>query len=116
MYCFREISTLVNTSSESGKKINLKLIRDHQKQILMPDSVLESVNKRVKFQPSHGPKQDTFQPLVPQRMFILHDTIEIEDKNVCADYSRIDKPSYRADVEESREHKGILKEKLFRNC
>ncbi|KAF2884517.1 hypothetical protein ILUMI_21662 [Ignelater luminosus] len=108
-----EIRTLVNTSSERGKKLNLKLIRDHQKQVLTPDSILESVNKRVKFQPSHGPNKDTLQPLVPQRMFILHDTIEIEDKNVRTDYSRIDKPSYPADIEESKEHKGFVKVNLI---
>ncbi|KAF2879126.1 hypothetical protein ILUMI_27033, partial [Ignelater luminosus] len=109
MFFYREISKLAKTTSERGKRLNLELIREHQKQTLMPDSVLETVNKKVKILPSHGSNQGLMHPLASQRIFVLDDAIEIEDKNNVVGYSRIDKPLYRAHFEESREHRGYVK-------
>lgn len=75
----------------------------------MPDSVFKRVNGKIKYQPSHGPRKGLLESLVSQRMYILHDTIEVEDKTTSVDYSRIDKPCYRAEMEQSVTHKGIFR-------
>ncbi|XP_022916077.1 uncharacterized protein [Onthophagus taurus] len=93
--------------------LNDKLIREHSKQCVMPDTLYDKVNQRVHFKRKHGPKKDVAEPLVPMRMFIIHDKIEILKESEDLDhYSGIDKPTHRVNVENST-HAGFVKLKLL---
>lgn len=70
----------------------------------MPDSIFEVVNKRVKFEYSNGPKKGALEPLASQRLYIIHDNVEVIDE--MDGYTSIDKPHYRANVKESKDSAG----------
>lgn len=63
---------------------------------------MDVVNKHVRFRPIHGPRKQVSQPLGHQRLYLVHDNIEVLEPEDTADYSGIDKPNYRVRVEESK--------------
>uniref|UniRef100_A0A1Y1M6Y2 Mab-21-like HhH/H2TH-like domain-containing protein n=2 Tax=Photinus pyralis TaxID=7054 RepID=A0A1Y1M6Y2_PHOPY len=71
-------------------------MQDHEKELLLPDVILNHVGRKIKLETTDG----ELQPLVSQRMYILHNNIEVVNKT-DPNYSRIDN-SYRAEMEESR--------------
>lgn len=70
----------------------------------MPDIHFQNVNRHVRFQPKHGPKKNESEPLIPERMYIIHDNIEVID--TCdPQYNNIDKPSIKIEIEKAK-HSG----------
>lgn len=97
----REISKIGNGTTKHEKELNLKLINQESKQCIMPDAVFDAVDKHIKFRPLHGPKKNVSQNLVPQRLYVVHDNIEVLEPEDTGDYSGIDKPNYRVRMDES---------------
>ncbi|GJQ71592.1 hypothetical protein Trydic_g11295 [Trypoxylus dichotomus] len=92
-----------------GQEMSIKLISDHNKICIMPDTVIEMVNRKVSFQHRHGKMKNVKQCLAMQRMYVIYDTMEILRENEDLDhYSGIDKPTERAHVENSKHH-GFVK-------
>lgn len=81
--------------------MNLKLINQESKQCIIPDVMFDIVNKHVRYRPMHGPKKQQSEPLAPQRMFVIHDNVEVLEPEDTAHYSGIDKPNYRVRTEVS---------------
>lgn len=69
----------------------------------MPDTVFESANRNVKYRTKNI---GTTESLVAERLYVVHDNIEVLDMSDAEHYSSVDKPSYCGHYEESREHKG----------
>lgn len=69
----------------------------------MPDVVFESANRNVKYRTKNNEKIES---LVAERLYVIHDNIEVLDSSDPGHYSSVDKPSYCGHHEESREHKG----------
>lgn len=101
MIDFREISKISNVTSKQEKELNHKLISEESKHCMMPDVVFDIVNKHVRYRPMHGPKKLQSEPLAPQRMFVVHDNVEVLEPEDTAHYSGIDKPNYRVQTEVS---------------
>ncbi|KAF5273838.1 hypothetical protein FQA39_LY00953 [Lamprigera yunnana] len=108
-----EIGICTNTIPE----INQKLIEEHRKELILPDSIIQNVCQKIKFQPVEGAIKNLKLPIANQRMYVVHNNIEVEYKTASghpANYIDIDKPSYRVEVEESKEHKGYVRVKMMR--
>lgn len=104
--------TIRDGISRSEQDFNDTLIKNHSKQCIMPDTMFSKVNQRVRFVPKHGKKKDIPQPLVPMRMYVVHDTIEIISQSDDMDhYSAIDKPTIKVIVETSN-HPGTYQFKF----
>lgn len=99
-YNLREMDTL-STNPVSSKETELNnVLSDHQKHCLLPDMVLECINKRVRVTPFHGPKKFISEPLLRQRMFIVHDNVEVLLKDCdSSKYSTIGEPVHMAVIE-----------------
>lgn len=101
--------------SKKEKEMSLKLMKDHKKQIIMPDIVFENVNQMVRFSPKHGRielqmgnkiKKYVEDPIITQRMYIIHDMVEIQKESEDLDhYIGIDKPTVKANIVNSQ-HSG----------
>lgn len=82
----------MNPVSEKESQLNDSL-KSYQKHVLLPDRILELVNKRVRYRPLHGPNKTKSQPLAAQRMFVFHDNMEVIQNNIeVADYSVVGGP------------------------
>lgn len=67
----------------------------------MPDGHFENVNKHVQFKHAHGPKKDDPEPLIPQRLYIIHENIELI-KVEEPSYNSIDTPCIKAKIEDAK--------------
>lgn len=79
----------------------------------MPDMVFESANRNVKYRSKNDGKIEW---LVAERLYVIHDNIEVLDSSDAGHYSSVDKPSYCGYYEESKEHKGTYPPYLFNDC
>lgn len=94
-----------NHISEREKELN-RALAGYQKHCVLPDTVTESVNERVRYRPLHGTKKSESEPLLPQRIFIVHDNIEVLAEGETDDYSTVDGPVHRA-ISEFADRDGI---------
>lgn len=63
-------------SEENKKESSINnALKGKNKQVLLPNKVLDLVNQRVRFRPEHGPNKLTFHSLAPQRLFVFYDNI-----------------------------------------
>lgn len=98
-----------NQVSEREIELNEALRKtNYRKHCLLPDTVMGSINQRVRFRPFHGPNKFESEPLLPQRMFIIHDNIEALYEGETSEYSTVDGPIHRAFVERAEKHQGII--------
>lgn len=110
----RDIGKCASSLPDRQKEVSNNLIQHHQKELLLPDTILKHVCQKVKLEETEDPTKRLLQPLVTQRMYILHTNIEIDDKKYLINYSRIDKNVYGAEIEESKCNKGFVKLNLVR--
>ncbi|XP_017768307.1 PREDICTED: uncharacterized protein LOC108556633 isoform X2 [Nicrophorus vespilloides] len=78
------------------KETEFSPLCEHQISYVRPNSVMELVDRNVKFQRLHGPKKNVKESIVPKRLFVIYENIEVlqpEENNI---YSSIDKTMYKA--------------------
>lgn len=103
---FSEMKKARNTISIEDQEMSRKLITDHNKRFIMPDTAVEMVNHRVSYQRRHGKMKNVQESIALQRMYVVYDTIDILKEDEDLDhYSNIDKPTDRAHVKNSK-HNG----------
>lgn len=78
-----------------------ELLRDEKIECMIPDEIFENVNKNMRYQPLHGPNKNQVEPLVPRRLFVVNDNIEVLETRDINEYSVIDRQSYLTRMEES---------------
>ncbi|KAI4461451.1 cell fate determining protein mab21-related [Holotrichia oblita] len=104
-----EMKKARNTISIEDQEMSRKLITDHNKRFIMPDTAVEMVNHRVSYQRRHGKMKSVQESIALQRMYVVYDTIDILKEDEDLDhYSNIDKPTDRAHVKNSK-HNGYVK-------
>lgn len=91
------------------RELNPSLLRDETIECVIPDVIFENINKNVKFRRLHGPNKNKVEPLVPRRMFVVNDNIEVLESKHTPQYSAIDKPSYQVVMENLEHHQGTHK-------
>lgn len=101
---FSEVWIKPKSISNFEKDLNPMLMKDYNKRLFMPDIHFQNVNKNVRFQPRHGPKKNQSEPLISERLYIIHDNIEVIDRNE-PHYNNIDKPSIKIKIEDAK-HSG----------
>ncbi|XP_058063652.1 uncharacterized protein LOC131213596 isoform X2 [Anopheles bellator] len=78
----------------------------HCKTVILPDRLLEAVDKRVKFYAKHGPHKNRLLPLHTQTCYIVHDNIEITNPGDSSVYSILtDAPIYKLEIEDGLDEK-----------
>ncbi|XP_052865563.1 uncharacterized protein LOC128271917 [Anopheles cruzii] len=78
----------------------------HCKTVILPDRLLEAVDKRVKFYAKHGPHKNRLLPLHTQTCYIVHDNIEITNPGDSSVYSILtDAPIYKLEIEDGLDDK-----------
>uniref|UniRef100_A0A182QTZ1 Mab-21-like HhH/H2TH-like domain-containing protein n=1 Tax=Anopheles farauti TaxID=69004 RepID=A0A182QTZ1_9DIPT len=101
----REMWEAVERNRNEENRRNGKTSR-HCKTVILPDRLLEAVDKRVKFYAKHGPSKNRLLPLHTQTCYVVHDNIEITNPGDSSVYSILtDAPIYKLEIEDTLEDK-----------
>lgn len=120
--CFRRILSYLKNDSvtETDRKLNDDMAQ-HQKHVFLPDKLQEIVDSHVRYTERFSSQENGetsrksiymqqaqakkhLQVLQPQRMYIIHDNIEVNEPGEIADYSTINNaPHYSFLMEGSEE-------------
>ncbi|XP_040173607.1 uncharacterized protein LOC120906177 isoform X1 [Anopheles arabiensis] len=101
----REMWEAVERNRNEENRRNGKTSR-HCKTVILPDRLLEAVDKRVKFYAKHGPNKNRLLPLHTQTCYVVHDNIEITNPGDSSVYSILtDAPIYKLEIEDAVEDK-----------
>ncbi|XP_053678894.1 uncharacterized protein LOC128729252 [Anopheles nili] len=101
----REMWEAVERNRNEENRRNGKTSR-HCKTVILPDRLLEAVDKRVKFYAKHGLLKNQLQPLHTQTCYVVHDNIEITNPGDSSVYSILtDAPIYKLEIEDALEDK-----------
>uniref|UniRef100_A0A182P0V4 Mab-21-like HhH/H2TH-like domain-containing protein n=1 Tax=Anopheles epiroticus TaxID=199890 RepID=A0A182P0V4_9DIPT len=101
----REMWEAVERNRNEENRRNGKTSR-HCKTVILPDRLLEAVDRRVKFYAKHGPNKNRLLPLHTQTCYVVHDNIEITNPGDSSVYSILtDAPIYKLEIEDSLEGK-----------
>ncbi|XP_077290505.1 uncharacterized protein LOC143914239 [Arctopsyche grandis] len=119
----RVLSYLKNDSiTETDRQLNDDMAQ-HQKHVFLPDKLQEIVDAHIYFSDRvpvmendeifprkmyREPKKN-IQVLQPQRMYIIHDNIEVNDPGESSDYSTINNAPHYSFVIERSEESGFVK-------
>lgn len=98
---FREIKEIrERPTGSTDSEINAAL-RKQRKYCLLPDVVITNlVDKKVKYREEHGSKKNITESIVPQRIFVMHDIIEITRRDEeIDDYAVVDEPVHQCILE-----------------
>uniref|UniRef100_A0AAG5DIW0 Mab-21-like HhH/H2TH-like domain-containing protein n=1 Tax=Anopheles atroparvus TaxID=41427 RepID=A0AAG5DIW0_ANOAO len=101
----REMWEAVERNRNEENRRNGKTSR-HCKTVILPNRLLEAVDKRVKFYAKHGPNKNQLLPLHTQTCYVVHDNIEITNPGDSSVYSILtDAPIYKLEIEDAIEDK-----------
>jgi len=98
--------------SPQEKEMNKTLLKDETMECTYPDAIMDEVNKNVIFREPGENSQS--QILVPKRIYVINDLIEVTRSGEVHQYTSIDKPCYQVKIEEGS-RKGWLFNCLRRN-
>jgi hypothetical protein len=103
LYYFREIGKLRVTQMT---EYNAELA-DHKRHCLTTNNIYEVVAKHVLFRMQHGERSHHYEQLHNQRIYVVHDNIEIVKDRDSLDYSS---PCYRFILEKTHKNRsGMVK-------
>lgn len=92
--------------SPQEKEMNKTLLKDETMECTYPDAIMDEVNKNVIFREPGENSQS--QILVPKRIYVINDLIEVTRSGEVHQYTSIDKPCYQVKIEEGS-RKGFVK-------
>lgn len=97
-----------SSNNRIEKEINKTLVKNENMECICPDTVFETVNSNLKYIPLHGPNKYQSQPLLPRRLYVVIDSLDVISSMDVPQYTSIDKPAYQVRIEEST-RKGFVR-------
>ncbi|XP_050512041.1 uncharacterized protein LOC126888066 [Diabrotica virgifera virgifera] len=110
----RDIQKSTGINNILEKHLNKNLLQNESMECICPDSLFETVNSNMKFRPLHGIGKHSAKNLLPRRLFIVSDSVEVISSMDVPQYTSIDKPAYQVRIEESS-RKGFIRLKQIDN-
>ncbi|XP_056632849.1 uncharacterized protein LOC130442601 isoform X1 [Diorhabda sublineata] len=98
----------LSSNNKIEKDINKTLVKNENMECICPDTVFETVNSNLKYMPMHGNNKYHSQPLLPRRLYVVTDCLDVISSMDVPQYTSIDKPVYQVRIEEST-RKGFVR-------
>lgn len=96
-----------NSVTDADVQLNDKMAQ-HHKHVFLPDKLQEAVHAHARLGTGPGGRGPP-EALQPQRMFVVHDNVEVNEPGEVSDYSTVlDAPFYRMLMEEDDEPGEII--------